>query len=174
MRVLIWLSLCLGSLLSACGGSDPVPDPEAVGFDQFRRAAAGHRVVESKVEGADGVALATYVYLPAQGNGPFPVLVAAADPQDRLGDGPDAQARGREASVRPRVDVQLLGEPAVLRGGRPRDAGAWRARLLAAHAVRAHIYRHHRRYRITEGSEEIQMRKVAGHLFGSLGARRDA
>lgn len=32
-----------------------------------------------------------------------------------------------------------------------------------------HIYRHHRRYRITEGAEEIQMRKVAGHLFGFLG-----
>jgi alkylation response protein AidB-like acyl-CoA dehydrogenase len=29
-----------------------------------------------------------------------------------------------------------------------------------------HIYRHHRRYRITEGSEEIQIRKVAAHLFG--------
>ena len=29
-----------------------------------------------------------------------------------------------------------------------------------------HIYRHHRRYRITEGSEEIQIRKVAGRLFG--------
>ena len=29
-----------------------------------------------------------------------------------------------------------------------------------------HIYRHHRRYRITEGSEEIQMRKIAGRLFG--------
>jgi acyl-CoA dehydrogenase len=29
-----------------------------------------------------------------------------------------------------------------------------------------HIYRHHRRYRITEGSEEIQMRKVAQQLFG--------
>lgn len=29
-----------------------------------------------------------------------------------------------------------------------------------------HIYRHHRRYRITEGSEEIQIRNVAGHLFG--------
>jgi acyl-CoA dehydrogenase len=29
-----------------------------------------------------------------------------------------------------------------------------------------HIYRHHRRYRITEGAEEIQMRKVAQHLFG--------
>jgi acyl-CoA dehydrogenase len=35
-----------------------------------------------------------------------------------------------------------------------------------------HIYRHHRRYRITEGSEEIQMRKVAGHLFGFMGPRR--
>jgi alkylation response protein AidB-like acyl-CoA dehydrogenase len=34
-----------------------------------------------------------------------------------------------------------------------------------------HIYRHHRRYRITEGSEEIQMRKVAGFLFGYMGAR---
>jgi alkylation response protein AidB-like acyl-CoA dehydrogenase len=32
-----------------------------------------------------------------------------------------------------------------------------------------HIYRHHRRYRITEGSEEIQIRKVAGSLFGFAG-----
>ncbi len=32
-----------------------------------------------------------------------------------------------------------------------------------------HIYRHHRRYRITEGSEEIQIRNVAGHLFGFIG-----
>jgi len=32
-----------------------------------------------------------------------------------------------------------------------------------------HIYRHHRRYRITEGSEEIQKRKIAGHLFGFIG-----
>ena len=32
-----------------------------------------------------------------------------------------------------------------------------------------HIYRHHRRYRITEGSEEIQKRKVAGFLFGYMG-----
>lgn len=29
-----------------------------------------------------------------------------------------------------------------------------------------HIYRHHRRYRITEGSEEVQIRKIARHLFG--------
>ena len=35
-----------------------------------------------------------------------------------------------------------------------------------------HIYRHHRRYRITEGSEEIQMRKVAAFLFGYMGPRK--
>jgi alkylation response protein AidB-like acyl-CoA dehydrogenase len=29
-----------------------------------------------------------------------------------------------------------------------------------------HIYRHHRRYRITEGSEEIQLRTIARTLFG--------
>lgn len=32
-----------------------------------------------------------------------------------------------------------------------------------------HIYRHHRRYRITEGAEEVQIRKVAGYLFGYAG-----
>lgn len=35
-----------------------------------------------------------------------------------------------------------------------------------------HIYRHHRRYRITEGAEEVQMRKVAGYLFGFAGPNR--
>jgi acyl-CoA dehydrogenase len=34
-----------------------------------------------------------------------------------------------------------------------------------------HIYRHHRRYRITEGAEEIQMRKVGQHLFGFASSR---
>ena len=34
-----------------------------------------------------------------------------------------------------------------------------------------HIYRHHRRYRITEGAEEIQMRRVAGYLFGFMNQR---
>jgi alkylation response protein AidB-like acyl-CoA dehydrogenase len=38
--------------------------------------------------------------------------------------------------------------------------GYWRGNAFE------HIWRHHRRYRITEGSEEIQMRKVAAHLFG--------
>ncbi|MEZ5567571.1 MAG: acyl-CoA dehydrogenase [Halioglobus sp.] len=35
-----------------------------------------------------------------------------------------------------------------------------------------HIYRHHRRYRITEGTEEIQMRRVAGYLFGFMRERK--
>lgn len=34
-----------------------------------------------------------------------------------------------------------------------------------------HIYRHHRRYRITEGSDEIQIRRVAGVLFGRQAKR---
>ena len=34
-----------------------------------------------------------------------------------------------------------------------------------------HIYRHHRRYRITEGADEIQMRRVAGYMFGFMGQR---
>lgn len=32
-----------------------------------------------------------------------------------------------------------------------------------------HHYRHHRRYRITEGSDEIQLGKIAGLLFGYIG-----
>ncbi|MDK2758345.1 MAG: acyl-CoA dehydrogenase family protein [Blastomonas fulva] len=40
------------------------------------------------------------------------------------------------------------------------------------HTPFEHIYRHHRRYRITEGSEEIQMRKVGAYLFGYLGPRK--
>jgi len=40
------------------------------------------------------------------------------------------------------------------------------------HTPFEHIYRHHRRYRITEGSEEIQMRKVGAYLFGYLGPKR--
>ncbi|KAI0023403.1 hypothetical protein F4780DRAFT_776823 [Xylariomycetidae sp. FL0641] len=36
-----------------------------------------------------------------------------------------------------------------------------------------HIWRHFRRYRITEGSEEVQMRKVAGYLFGYKNTGKD-
>ena len=62
----------------------------------------------------------------------------------------------------------------------------YRANRLACHAADAamqvhggmgysrhtqfeHHYRHHRRYRITEGSDEIQLRKIAGTLFGYIG-----
>ena len=34
-----------------------------------------------------------------------------------------------------------------------------------------HIYRHHRRYRMTEGAEEIQMRRIAGYMFGFMKQR---
>ncbi|MBF2755993.1 MAG: acyl-CoA dehydrogenase family protein [Gammaproteobacteria bacterium AqS3] len=37
-----------------------------------------------------------------------------------------------------------------------------------------HIYRHHRRYRITEGAEEIQIRKIAGHLFRFISAPKSS
>lgn len=40
------------------------------------------------------------------------------------------------------------------------------------HTPFEHIYRHHRRYRITEGAEEIQMRKIAGYLFGFAGPNK--
>ena len=39
------------------------------------------------------------------------------------------------------------------------------------HTPFEHIYRHHRRYRITEGAEEIQMRRVAGYMFGFMNQR---
>jgi len=39
------------------------------------------------------------------------------------------------------------------------------------HTPFEHIYRHHRRYRITEGAEEIQMRRVAGYMFGFMRQR---
>ena len=35
-----------------------------------------------------------------------------------------------------------------------------------------HLYRHHRRYRITEGAEEIQMRKIAAWMFGFAGPNK--
>ena len=72
----------------------------------------------------------------------------------------------------------------------PRQSAGRQARLVCGAADRAmqvhvgigytrakpfeHIYRHHRRYRIVEGAEEIQIRKVAGHLFGFIGSNRSA
>jgi acyl-CoA dehydrogenase len=42
------------------------------------------------------------------------------------------------------------------------------------HVPFEHIYRHHRRYRITEGSDELQMRRIASKMFDFRGARAKA
>ncbi|NYJ08718.1 acyl-CoA dehydrogenase family protein [Petropleomorpha daqingensis] len=81
-------------------------------------------------------------------------------------------------------ELTARGEPAVSIGHRVSMCNYRGNRLVCEAADRAmqvhggmgysrhlpfeHIYRHHRRYRITEGSEEIQMRRVAGALFGYL------
>ena len=73
--------------------------------------------------------------------------------------------QGGSGGLGPDLDVQLPRQPARVRGRRPGDPGPRRDRLHA-HAPFEHIYRHHRRYRITEGSEEIQIRNIARSLFG--------
>ena len=77
-------------------------------------------------------------------------------------------------TVRQGRDVQLPREPAGLRGGRSRDAGARRHRATRGTSRSSTSIRHHRRYRITEGSEEIQMRRVAQILFGFGSKAREA
>ncbi|MFY7917593.1 MAG: hypothetical protein ACOVPA_23425, partial [Rubrivivax sp.] len=63
MKVLTWLLLCCTALLAACGGGGGTvaSDVPVVGLNDFRRAVAGHRVVEVAVPAADGTRLATYV-----------------------------------------------------------------------------------------------------------------
>ena len=81
-------------------------------------------------------------------------------------------------------ELTARGEPAVTIGHRVSMCNYRANRLVCDAADRAmqvhggmgysrhlpfeHIYRHHRRYRITEGAEEIQMRRIAGQLFGFL------
>lgn len=50
------------------------------------------------------------------------------------------------------------------------DAADWAMQVhgglgYTRHTPFEHIYRHHRRYRITEGSDEIQLRRIAHHLL---------
>ena len=78
----------------------------------------------------------------------------------------------RVLGVRQGLDVQLLGQPAVLRGGRPGDAGARRPRLLAAQAVRAHLpppppLPHHRGQR---GDPDAPRRRLPVRLHEPAGA----
>lgn len=77
-----------------------------------------------------------------------------------------------ELDTKVRTDVTHLVAMANYRANRLACEAADRAMQTCGgvgysrHMPFEHIYRHHRRYRITEGSEEIQMRKVAQELFG--------
>ena len=68
--------------------------------------------------------------------------------------------RGKSDRFVPEIDADQGPHPLADAVGRDCLADQFR------HMPFEHIYRHHRRYRITEGSEEIQMRKVASNLFG--------
>ena len=75
---------------------------------------------------------------------------------------------GRAHALRQGFDVQLLGEPAVLRGRRPRHAGAWRHGLFAPQGVRTHLsppppLPHYRRQR---GNPETQGGRIPVRLYG--------
>lgn len=53
------------------------------------------------------------------------------------------------------------------------DAADWAMQVhgglgYSRHTPFEHIYRHHRRYRITEGTDEMQQRRAAGYLFGFM------
>ena len=92
---------------------------------------------------------------------------ARADPQDRLADGhvrrlQPVATRCRCATTGP---TGCAARPPT---GPCRCTAAWATRR---HKPFEHIYRHHRRYRITEGAEEIQMRRVAGYMFGFMNQR---
>ena len=70
---------CLSALLTNCipgeGHSDaPTRDDEA-SLEQFVDTPYGSRMWEGFVPGGDGTPLYTLVYLPAQGDGPFPTLL---------------------------------------------------------------------------------------------------
>ena len=75
------------------------------------------------------------------------------------------------------LEVTELVSMAYLRANRLRCEAADRAMQVhgglgyTRHLSYEHIYRHHRRYRITEGSDEIQLRRIAGRLFGFSGRR---
>ncbi|MFM8754613.1 MAG: CocE/NonD family hydrolase [Phenylobacterium sp.] len=108
MKIVKWATLLCVSLLAACssgdaGGGEPVSQGPVVAASEFRRAVAGHRVTEVKVPGADGARLSTYVYLPAQGAGPFPTLVMRTPydlPITPVSGFPEEHANG-EIEVRP-------------------------------------------------------------------------
>ena len=114
-------------------------EPHPAGGVQPRRRAVLHQPSGRVRAGARAVRQAARDQpgdpVPARGTADAVRDAARADPQDGLVHG---RVR-RVLRVRQGVDVQLLGEPVVLRSGRPRDPGARRARLHAPDAVRAHL-----------------------------------
>ena len=89
---------------------------------------------------------------------------ARADPQDGVDDGHRTARSPRRTRCRC-ATTGRTGCAARRPTGRCRcTAGS----ATAGHKPFEHIYRHHRRYRITEGAEEIQMRRVAGYMFGFM------
>ena len=62
------------------------------------------------------------------------------------------------------VGVDAVGTQLGFEAGFGVDERGGTAAVLAG----SELYRHHRRYRITEGAEEIQMRRVAGYMFGFM------
>ena len=99
---------------------------------QPRRGAVLHRRVGRLRQGAQAVRQAAGDEpghpVPARRAADAVRDAAGADPQDGVDDG----QRRRLLAVGQGLDVQLLGQPAVLRGRRPGHAGARRPRLLAA------------------------------------------
>ena len=86
---------------------------------------------------------------------------------NRLADGSAEPARDQRHGV----DLQFPREPALLRGRRPRDAGAWR-HGLQPRACRSSIsIATTAAIASPRAREEVQMRRVAQYLFGFSGKR---
>jgi acyl-CoA dehydrogenase len=76
---------------------------------------------------------------------------APADPQDRLGDGPDAPPRGGEEAVSDKVSMCNYWANRLVCEAADRAMQVHGGIGYSRHKPFEHIYRHHRRYRITEG-----------------------
>ncbi len=100
-------------------------------------------------------------------------MLRDADSQDRVGDGPDVQARGGASKLSDKVSMCNYRANRLVCEAADRAMQVHGGIGYSRHKPFEHIYRHHRRYRITEGAEEIQMRRVAQILFG-FGHRAEA
>lgn len=89
--------------------------------------------------------------------------------RDTAADLDDCKAEGRQAvTVGHRVSMCNYRANRLVCDAADRAMQVFGGLGYSRHEPFEHIYRHHRRYRITEGAEEVQMRRVAGQLFGFL------